>query len=661
MIGERDIVEDEPVIVGIEGAPTPIRSLHAEKPGEAPVDRAPPALGLDSLDPVESHQDHGRVVEVGIEVIVVLKRPAARGHVRALDLPVARHRDLLVDHPLGRQLELWVIGGQPRVDERIHGDRGVPDGRDAGLVMQQRGGLDPERLDFLDLAPDQRVIFGIAERLQREDGIGHGREDPAEAAGHGEPLLEPPPRRLHRASAKGPRPEALPALEAIVHADEEVLPEEGLGREGARNPGKSEARALAGHQPQLVEPAGFRQEHHGLGVHQDEERNDDRARPVRHLEQVEVRPAGQEHDLDGHRRDARPVVLAEEREQDLREDVGLGGTARRADPGAGRRHRGVVDRHAGDLHGEIGLDGCRQVGGALVVDAEAAVGKLLAAQVRDDLPLALAVDPPREMAEEEVLAGDGGIGLELSDPVPVGTLGSEERSLCPLDGGVNRGDHGVDEVMMYRQSSWKNIARYYHGGVMSVPPPFLKKPCWSNRMPASQPSDAALARPLAPLLLGTLLLRPYVFAFLAVFAWAGNARSRRAAHAGLSGLGLRGGLRGRVRLDAGGRSLRPVSLHGRDAGDRALSQQCAVLRLTVVSVPRLCLLLPRAEGPRAGRSRADHPARRGRHDAARRRDRPPRGPRRSMVSRPDLLLRRRRAFTSACPCRISRAGSSSDG
>ena len=26
--------------------------------------------------------------------------------------------------------------------------------------------------------------------------------------------------------------------------------------------------------------------------------------------------------------------------------------------------------------------------------------------------------------------------------------------------------------------------------------------------------------PLAPLLLGTLLLRPYVFAFLAVFAWA---------------------------------------------------------------------------------------------------------------------------------------------
>ena len=84
--------------------------------------------GIESLDPVQGHQDHGRVVEVGVEVVVVLKRPAAGGHVRALDLPVARHRDLLVDHPLGRPLELRMIGGQSGVDQRIHGDRGVPDG-----------------------------------------------------------------------------------------------------------------------------------------------------------------------------------------------------------------------------------------------------------------------------------------------------------------------------------------------------------------------------------------------------------------------------------------------------------------------------------------------------------------------------------------------------
>ena len=153
-------------------------------------------------------------------------------------------------------------------------------------------------------------------------------------------------------------------------------------------------------------------------------------------------PAGQEHDLDGHRRDPRPFVLAEQGEEDLREDVGLGGSACRTNAGACRRHPGVVDPDAGDLHGEIGLDGGRQVGGALEVDAEAPVGKLLAAQILDDLSLALAVDPSREMAEEKVFAGNGGIGLELADPVPVGALRGEERGLCPLDRGVNWGDHG---------------------------------------------------------------------------------------------------------------------------------------------------------------------------------------------------------------------------
>ena len=145
--------------------------------------------------------------------------------------------------------------------------------------------------------------------------------------------------------------------------------------------------------------------------------------------------------------------------------------------------------------------------------------------------------------------------------------------------------------------------------------------------------------PLAPLLLGTLLLRPYVFAFLAVFAWAATRDLGALRMLGFLAWGFAVAFAAEYASTRVGRSLRPVPLHGRDAGDRALSRQCAVLRLPVVSVPRLCLLLPRAEGPRAGRSRADDLARRGRHDAARRRDRPPRGPGRSMVSRAHLLLR----------------------
>ena len=51
-------------------------------------------------------------------------------------------------------------------------------------------------------------------------------------------------------------------------------------------------------------------------------------------------------------------------------------------------------------------------------------------------------------------------------------------------------------------------------------PAFLKKRCWSNRMPASQLSNADFAYPAWRTARGHLLPRPYVFAFLAVFAWA---------------------------------------------------------------------------------------------------------------------------------------------
>src|SRR5256885_15768844 len=67
---------------------------------------------------------------------------------------------------------------------------------------------------------------GVAEQAHREDRVGHRGVDAAEAAGDGEPLLEPHARRLDRALAERTRGEALPDLEAVVHCDEDVLPEE---------------------------------------------------------------------------------------------------------------------------------------------------------------------------------------------------------------------------------------------------------------------------------------------------------------------------------------------------------------------------------------------------------------------------------------------------
>src|SRR6267378_3212076 len=87
--------------------------------------------------------------------------------------------------------------------------------------------------------------------------------------------------------------------------------------EKGRDARKAEARVLTRHGPQLIEPARLRQSHDGFGVHEDEKGDDDRARPVGDLEEVEEGPAGQEHDLDGHRGYAPPDVLPEEGEEDL--------------------------------------------------------------------------------------------------------------------------------------------------------------------------------------------------------------------------------------------------------------------------------------------------------------------------------------------------------
>ena len=70
-------------------------------------------------------------------------------------------------------------------------------------------------------------------------------------------------------------------------------------------------------------------------VHDDEQRHDDRARPVRDLVDVEEEERWrQQHDLDRHRRHAVPVVFPEE-QLDFREDIGLDGAAQLEDALAG--------------------------------------------------------------------------------------------------------------------------------------------------------------------------------------------------------------------------------------------------------------------------------------------------------------------------------------
>src|SRR5205807_3104425 len=67
VVGEGDVIEDEAVVVGVEGSPAAVRALHAEKPGQAARAREAEALGLETLELLEWQQHHRGVVEVRIE------------------------------------------------------------------------------------------------------------------------------------------------------------------------------------------------------------------------------------------------------------------------------------------------------------------------------------------------------------------------------------------------------------------------------------------------------------------------------------------------------------------------------------------------------------------------------------------------------------------
>src|SRR5262249_57538519 len=127
-------------------------------------------------------------------------------------------------------------------------------------------GLEGEVVDLLELAGDEWMILWIAQGAQGENGVGHGGEDAAEPARHGQPLLEPTPRRFQRASAERARSEALPPLEGVIHPDEEVLPDEELGGERARDALEADARLFARHRPQLLEPARLGETLHQLSI-----------------------------------------------------------------------------------------------------------------------------------------------------------------------------------------------------------------------------------------------------------------------------------------------------------------------------------------------------------------------------------------------------------
>src|SRR5262245_2221529 len=92
MVGKGNVVEIIVDIVYVESRPSPVAALHALDPFHAALDGM--IIARPRPDPagtVHRHDNDGRVIEIRIMRIGILKSPAARPHLRAPDTPVANN------------------------------------------------------------------------------------------------------------------------------------------------------------------------------------------------------------------------------------------------------------------------------------------------------------------------------------------------------------------------------------------------------------------------------------------------------------------------------------------------------------------------------------------------------------------------------------------
>ena len=188
-----------------------------------------------------------------------------------------------------------------RFEQRVGGERRVPDRRQAGLAIGLVLADDEQPLDRPARDDEIGMVGRIAERVEHQHGVRHGRIDPAEAVLAVEPLGDEGHGGVDGAAAQRRRKRRLGALEQPVDRAEELHPCPSLMR--ARRP---VAHGLRRRDEEFRDLDAARIGGARLQRLQHQERDEHRARPIGDLVEMEGKPARQQHDLDRHRRNAAP-------------------------------------------------------------------------------------------------------------------------------------------------------------------------------------------------------------------------------------------------------------------------------------------------------------------------------------------------------------------
>ncbi len=160
-----------PGVVDVEGAPTSVRALHPQHPLGPAVDRHPARVRLGMTHPAQRQRHHGGVVDVRVVVVGELEGPAPGGQLGAAQGPVTRAQHLLGQQPVCGPHQRRILGRHAGVEQRDHGQRGVPHRRLARLEPTGSILLDDEPLDPLQAPAHDRMLERVPLQVQSHERV----------------------------------------------------------------------------------------------------------------------------------------------------------------------------------------------------------------------------------------------------------------------------------------------------------------------------------------------------------------------------------------------------------------------------------------------------------------------------------------------------------
>ena len=148
---------------------------------------------------MQAHHDHDRIIDIGIERVLVLEEPAGWFDLD-VDAPIARSPHFLRQQPVDAASHNvgWRRFG---CRQRPQCDRRVPDRRLARLQPDGVVFFDNQRFQLLQALTHLSTVCRIAEASQRDNAPDNRREDRAKSVTFFESLQHPNFRGTERALA----------------------------------------------------------------------------------------------------------------------------------------------------------------------------------------------------------------------------------------------------------------------------------------------------------------------------------------------------------------------------------------------------------------------------------------------------------------------------